>query len=103
MEERAKKIAKLLKLLANEHRLLILCALLKGRLTVGGRRNVSEIHKHTPNITASALSQHLNQMKMAGILSSEKQGMNVFYWIEDKRVITLIEAIKTEYCQEGEA
>ncbi|QDW72829.1 helix-turn-helix transcriptional regulator [Lachnospiraceae bacterium KGMB03038] len=97
MEERAKKIAKLLKLLANEHRLLILCALLKGRLTVG------EIHQYTPNITASALSQHLNQMKMAGILSSEKQGMNVFYWIEDKRVITLIEAIKTEYCQEGEA
>ena len=42
-------------------------------------------------------------MKMAGILSSEKQGMNVFYWIEAKRVITLIEAIKTEYCQEGEA
>ena len=81
MEERAKKIAELLKLL-------------KGRLTVG------DIHQHTPNITASALSQHLNQMKMAGVLSSEKQGMNVFYWIEDERVIALIEAIKKEYCQE---
>ena len=45
MEEQAKKIAELLKLLANEHRLLILCALLKGRLTVG------EIHQYTPNIT----------------------------------------------------
>ena len=32
MEEQAKKIAELLKLLANEHRLLILCALLKGRI-----------------------------------------------------------------------
>ena len=93
MEEQAKKIAELLKLLANEHRLLILCALLKERLTVG------DIHQYTPNITASALSQHLNQMKMAGILSSEKQGMNVFYWIEDKRVISLMEAIKKEYCQ----
>ena len=96
MEEQAKKIAEL-KLLANEHRLLILCALLKGRLTVG------EIHQYTPNITASALSQHLNQMKTAGVLDSEKQGMNVFYWIEDERVIALIEAIKKEYCQdEGE-
>ena len=94
MEERAKKIAKLLRLLANEHRLLILCALLKGRLTVG------EIHQYTLNITASALSQHLNQMKTAGILSSEKQGMNVFYWIQDERVIALIEAIKKEYCQD---
>jgi hypothetical protein len=39
-------------------------------------------------------------MKIAGILSSEKQGMNVFYWIEDERVIALIEAIKKEYCKE---
>ena len=92
MEERAKKIAELLKLLANEHRLLILCALLKGRLTVG------EIHQYTPNITASALSQHLSQMRMLGILSSQKQGTNVFYRIEDERVIVLIDAIKKEFC-----
>ena len=39
MEEQAQKIAELLKLLANEHRLLILCALIQGKLTVG------EIHK----------------------------------------------------------
>ena len=93
MEERAKKIAELLKLLANEQRLLILCALLEEKLTV------SDIHLHTPDITASALSQHLNQLR-TGILASEKHGMNVFYWIEDKRVITLIEAIKEEYCRD---
>lgn len=94
MEAKAKNIAELLKLLANEHRLLILCALLDGKLTVG------DIHCFTPNITASALSQHLNQLKIAGILSSEKQGMNVFYWIQDERVVTLIETIKKEYCQD---
>ena len=94
MEEQAKKIAELLRVLANEHRLLIVCALLKGRRTVG------EIHQYTPTITAFALFQHLSQMKMAGILSSEKQGMNVFYWIQDERVIALIEAIKKEYCQD---
>ena len=93
MEERAREIAELLKLLANEHRLLILCSLLRGRLSVG------EIHQHTPGITQPALSQHLNQLKTAGILSSEKQGMNVFYQIADERVITLIEAIKKEYCR----
>ena len=93
MEERAREIAELLKLLANEHRLLILCSLLRGRLSVG------EIHQHTPGITQPALSQHLNQLKTAGILFSEKQGMNVFYQIADERVITLIEAIKKEYCR----
>lgn len=96
MEEQAKQIAQLLKLLANEHRLLILCALVEARLTVG------EIHKHAPQITASALSQHLNQLKNAGILSSQKQGMHVVYWIEDERVVALMEAIKEQYCtQEG--
>ena len=71
MEMKARKIADLLKLLANEHRLLILCSLISGPLTV------SEIHTFTPNITVSALSQHLNQLKTAGILESEKIGMNV--------------------------
>ena len=94
MEEQAKKIAELLKLLANEHRLLILSALIQGKLTVG------EIHQYSPHITASALSQHLNQLKTAGILSSEKQGMHVVYWIRDTRVIRLLESIKEQYCEE---
>jgi hypothetical protein len=94
MEEKARRVAELLKLLANEQRLLILCALMHGR------RNVSEIHKHTPNITASALSQHLHLLKTAGVLSSEKQGMNVSYLISDARVIALIESIKQQYCTE---
>lgn len=92
MEEQARKIADLLKILANEHRLLILCALMQGELTVG------EIHKHTPNITQSALSQHLNQLRTAGLLASEKRGMNVVYRIQDERVIALMGAIKAEYC-----
>ena len=90
MEEKAKKIAELLKLLANEHRLLILCALMKGPLTVG------EIHPFTPIITASALSQ----LRMAGILESKKQGMNVIYRIRDQRVMSLLGAVKECYCEE---
>jgi DNA-binding transcriptional ArsR family regulator len=93
MEEKARKIAELMKFLGNEHRLLILCALMNGPLSVG------EIHRHTPNISASALSQHLNQMKTAGLLDSEKQGMNVFYHIQDQRVVALMEAIKAQYCE----
>ena len=96
MEEHVREIAELLRLLANEHRLQILCALLDGRLPVG------EIHKHTPGITQPALSQHLSQLRTAGILSAEKQGMNVFYQIADRRIIALIAALRTEYCQEAE-
>lgn len=92
MEENAKKIAELLKLLANEHRLMILCALIQEPMTVG------KIHEFTPGITASALSQHLAHLKTAGILDSEKHGMNVVYRIADKRVIELIGFLKSHYC-----
>ncbi len=92
MEEQAKRIAQLLKTLSNEHRLLVLCALMKGPMTVG------ELHEFTPNITLSALSQHLSHLRTAGILDCEKRGMSVVYWIADTRVVTLMGAIKQEYC-----
>ena len=92
MEKQAQKIAELLRLLANKNRLLILCALIEGKKSVG------EIHRYVPNITASALSQHLNQLKTAGILSGEKQGMHVLYRVSDQRVTALLEAIKDNYC-----
>lgn len=92
MEEQARQIADLLKLLANEHRLLILCALLRGRMTVG------QIHEYDPGITASALSQHLGQLRAAGILESEKQGMNVFYEIRDQRVVALMDLLREQHC-----
>ena len=92
MEERAKKIAELLRILANENRLLILCALKESPLTVG------EIHRHTSGITLSALSQHLNYLRTAGILDSKKTGLHVEYSIVDEHVIALIDTLKDRYC-----
>lgn len=62
MEEKAKQIAELLKILANENRLLILCALMEQPMTV------NKISEKVPNITQSALSQHLGHFKAHGIL-----------------------------------
>lgn len=92
MEDKAKQIAEILKLLANENRLLILCALIQGKM------NVSEIAGFVPGITQSALSQHLMLLKTAGILGSEKKGMHVVYSIADTRVIELIGVLKKYYC-----
>ena len=50
MEEQAKKIADLFKLLANEHRLLILCALLKGPLGRFIRSRRGSLHPPCPSI-----------------------------------------------------
>ena len=93
MKEKAKKIADMLKILANENRLRILCALMEGQMTVG---TLSEFVK---DITQSALSQHLTLLKAAGIVSSEKKGQNVTYSIADKRVEELIETLRKHYCE----
>ncbi len=93
MQEKAKQVAELLKLLANEHRLLILCALQEGELSVG------EILEHTPQIGQSALSQHLKQLKQCGIITSEKKGLRVIYRFQDRRVLHLFEVIRTHYCK----
>ena len=92
MEERAKQIAELLKVLANENRLMIFCTLMKQSMTVG------EIAKYVPNITQSALSQHLTLLKAHGILDSQKTGLNITYAIADHRVEEIIHVLKKYYC-----
>ena len=92
MEEKAKMIAELLKLLANENRLLIFCALMNEPMTVG------EISKIIPNITQPALSQHLTLLKAAKILDSKKSGASITYFIADHRVEEIIAVLKKHYC-----
>lgn len=92
MEEKAKQIAELLKVLANENRLMILCALIQKPMTV------NEIGKFVPGITQSALSQHLSLLRAHGILSGNKKGQTVLYCIIDKRIEAVIEVLKEHYC-----
>ena len=96
MEQKAKELARLLKALANENRLLILCKLKKGNQTVG------RLGKSIPHITQSALSQHLALLKAHGILDFTKTGQNVTYFIADHRVEQVMEVLKRHYCDHEE-
>ncbi|MBL4931784.1 MULTISPECIES: ArsR/SmtB family transcription factor [Clostridium] len=93
MKEYAKEIAELLKVLANENRLMIVCHLIEGPL------NVSELHGRLDNLTQSALSQHLSMLKAHKILESNKSGLTITYSIRDERVVKLIEVLKANYCE----
>lgn len=92
MEYKAKQVSELLKVLANEYRLLILCELIKGPKTV------SSLGEKMPNITQSALSQHLALLKAHGILDFLKSGQNVTYSIADHRVEQVMSVLKKYYC-----
>ena len=92
MEEKAKQVAELLKVLANENRLLILCSLIESPMTVG------ELSKTINTITQSALSQHLALLKAHRILDSTKNGQSITYFIHDDRILSVIEILRQTYC-----
>ncbi|HAX71982.1 MAG TPA: transcriptional regulator [Firmicutes bacterium] len=93
MIEEAREIAELLKVLANENRLMIICHLLSGPMTV------SQLHEQLNHVTQSALSQHLAILKANRLLSSTKNGQSITYAIQDYRIEALIETIKVNYCK----
>ena len=66
MREKARKIAGLMGQMANENRLLILCALLERPMTVG------ELNQEIPGITMPALSQHLCRLRAGGLVDCSK-------------------------------
>ncbi|MDO4443436.1 MAG: metalloregulator ArsR/SmtB family transcription factor [Slackia sp.] len=93
--EQIEKAAALFKVLSNEKRLSIVCALLDGPRTVG------DIAEHVPGISLPGISQHLSALRAAGILSAEKHGQYVVYALSDKRISTLLETVRREFCEEG--
>lgn len=90
--ERVKEVSELLKVLANENRLMIVCYLIDNPMTV------SELHEKLDNLTQSALSQHLSILKAHKILDSNKSGLNITYSIQDERIVKVIETLKANYC-----
>ena len=90
--ENVKEIAELLKVLANENRLLIVCYLLESPMTV------SELHINLNYLTQSALSQHLSILKAHRILESNKNGLSITYAIQDMRIRSVIQVLKENYC-----
>lgn len=61
-----------------------------------GEANVTAIHE-TLAIEQAVASQHLNLMRDKGILASRREGVNVFYRIDDPRVTHVIDCIN-DHC-----
>jgi len=96
LEQQAKEIADLLKVLANQHRLLILCYLIERPM------NVTEIHERIPTISQPALSQNLALLKAHGIVGSDRCGLQNVYRINDDRIKKVIQALRETYCKPDE-
>ncbi|UTA48973.1 metalloregulator ArsR/SmtB family transcription factor [Simiduia sp. 21SJ11W-1] len=93
LAEHAGEAASLLKQLANPHRLMILCTLIEGELSVG------ELNARVP-LSQSALSQHLGGLREAGLVATRKERQSVFYRLQGDEAVRVIEVLKQLYCSE---
>jgi DNA-binding transcriptional ArsR family regulator len=91
-ERKAAEAAGLLKLLANESRLLILC-----RLAMALEMSVNDLAEAV-GLSQSALSQHLAKMREEGLLTTRREAQTVFYRIADPNAARLLALLKDIYC-----
>ena len=92
LERKAGEAAGLMKLMANENRLLILC-----RLVAAGELSVTGLAAAV-DLSQSALSQHLAKMREDGLLSTRRDAQTIYYRIADPNAERLLEQLKDIYC-----
>lgn len=98
MRKHARAASGLLKLLANEDRLLLLCHLSQERLNVGQLEEITGVRQPT-------LSQQLAILRQEKLVHTEREGKFIYYSLADPKVIQVMRTLWEIYCapSQGEA
>lgn len=92
MRAHAADAAQLLKAMANEKRLMILC------LLTDGERSVGDLNAGV-DLSQSALSQHLALLREDGLVTTRREAQTIYYALADSPVQTIIAALHKAYCR----
>lgn len=90
----AGQAAGLMRVLANEHRLMILCRLGAGELSVGALLDGTVLSQ-------SSLSQHLARLRAEGLVTTRREGTTVFYRIADPAALRVVGLLADLYCPDA--
>ena len=93
MAENAGAAARLLKLMGNQNRLMILCTLLDGELSVGQLNDVIPLSQ-------SSLSQHLAELRKASLVSTRREAQTIYYRIQGHHALEVIKVLKKLFCED---
>ena len=80
-----------LKALGNPTRLLLLCQMSQGEVSVGDLEAQLDIHQPT-------LSQQLGVLRREGVVNTRRDGKKIFYSVADARLLALLRTLYTLYC-----
>ena len=90
LQQQSDKASALLKALANEKRLMIVCILCQGE------KNVGELEEFI-GLSQSALSQHLARLRRDGIVDTRREAQTIYYSIKDKSVPAVLQCLCNLY------
>lgn len=93
-EAQAGAVAAMLKSLANQRRLMVLCQLVEQ-----GEMRVTDIAEAV-GLSQSALSQHLAVLRAEGLVAFRREAQVLWYSIADPRAERLLATLHELYCQE---
>jgi ArsR family transcriptional regulator len=91
LRENADAAGQLLKTLANPDRLLLLCQLSQGERSVGELEQLLEIGQPT-------LSQQLAVLRREALVSTRREGKQIFYRISSAAALALINTLYQLFC-----
>lgn len=92
LREHADDATRLLKALSNSSRLMILCSLAQGELTVG------QINERVP-LSQSALSQHLAVLRRDGLVNTRRSAQTIYYSVVDGPAGLIIDTLHQIFCE----
>ncbi len=95
LQDKAADAARLLRLLANEKRLLILCL-----LVARGEMDVTSLAEAV-DLSQSALSQHLAKLREDGLVAFRRESQTLHDRLEDPRAARLLATLKDIFCPEA--
>lgn len=92
LEDKAAAAARLLRVLANEKRLLLLCHLVtEGEVAVGRLAALLDLSQ-------PALSQHLALLREEGVVAARRQAQAAWYRLADPRAARVLLLLRDLYC-----
>jgi ArsR family transcriptional regulator, virulence genes transcriptional regulator len=91
-EKAAAEVAGILRALANERRLMVLC-----ELATVGEANVGQLAEAV-ELSQSALSQHLGKMRDEKLVEFRRDGQTLWYRIADPRIREVLATLQRLYC-----
>lgn len=95
MMDNSAQAAGLLKILSNEQRLLILCILHEKELSVG------QLNEMMPNLSQSALSQHLSLLRKEKLVSTRRDSQTIYYQLASTEAARVIHLMHELFCSEA--